>query len=68
MGVCGKRFCIKRKGDEIAVKVEHGTILFMNHELAAQDGENKFYHGVPMTLNDGKVAGSSIMIIDLVEV
>ncbi|EJK74066.1 hypothetical protein THAOC_04280 [Thalassiosira oceanica] len=51
---------VKRKMDEIAITVEHGTIMFMTHDLACEDGETNFYHGVPMTF--------SIVIIDLVEV
>ncbi|EJK50407.1 hypothetical protein THAOC_30628, partial [Thalassiosira oceanica] len=66
MGTFGKQFCLKRGAHEIGIKVEHGTVMFLKKELAGMG--SKYYHGVPLRLNRGKITGSSILLIDLVKV
>ncbi|EJK72799.1 hypothetical protein THAOC_05632 [Thalassiosira oceanica] len=57
-GKFGKEFCLsaKRGAHEIGIKVEHGTVMFLKKELAGMG--SKYYHGVPMRLNRGKITGS----------
>lgn len=66
LGACGKRFCLKAGSDEVSIAVQHGTCLVMKSDLAATG--SYCTHGVPEALNKGKIAGSSIIIVDLVKV
>ncbi|EJK77247.1 hypothetical protein THAOC_00932, partial [Thalassiosira oceanica] len=65
LGGFGKKFCLKKGADEIAIQVRHGTVIFMKQCLGGQ-GSN-VTHGVPPGLNKGKITGSGIIIIDLWE-
>ena len=63
LGGFGKKFCLKKGKEELAIEVRHGTVIFMKQSLGGQ--ESKVTHGVPPTLNKGKITGSGIIIVDL---